>query len=274
MARNWKRWIGNVSEATNNGHLVTSRFIIVSCLILGALLLYLLPVIAEPIGPVVSPVGNSTKVTPTNESRNESQGGGYIYTINLAGDEQNPRWKAYVGNVSGSLKLDDADGFTFYNWDLGTLTGEVYATRSSSVINWSGMNCTWGWTTNNTNRTAEIYENTALSHTRLDNITATFSGTTHPEFDVGTATIDANSCYAFLPYVNDSSQTATQLFAETILYDGTNATNGNIVYATQVEDTVYGYRNGSMYDFQLIVPEVGTYTWTRSTAYYFYVELE
>jgi hypothetical protein len=64
------------------------------------------------------------------------------------------------------------------------------------------------------------------------------------------------------------------------LYDGTNLTDysAGVIYAALIENDVSGYNgndpvDNTTYDFQMLVPEVGTDTWTSSTAYYFYVEL-
>jgi hypothetical protein len=70
--------------------------------------------------------------------------------------------------------------------------------------------------------------------------------------------------------VNNESQDSD--FEEIILYDGTDHLNGDIVYATILEQNLAGYNN-NQFDFQMIVPENGAPTWTSSTPYYFYVEL-
>jgi hypothetical protein len=253
--------------------------IIILCLIFIILITIASIVYSAPIGPTVTYISNSTRTTPGNATRNESTGGGYIYTINLDGIEQNGRWKAYIGNVTGSLTLDDASSNTIYNWNLGTVTGEVYATRNVSLPTWTQVNCTWAGTGNGTfanssNRTIEDRENTALQHTRLDNITATFSQRNHSSFDVGTRTITANSCYSIFPWVNDSSQSTTTFFPEVLLYDGTNLTDysAGLIYAAIIENDIPGFDNAT-YDFQMLVPEVGSDSWSSSTAYYFYVEL-
>ena len=54
--------------------------------------------------------------------------------------------------------------------------------------------------------------------------------------------------------------------------DGTNTTNGNVVYVTPIEANIEGF-NSNLYDFQMIVPENAGIGFSSSTAYYFYVEL-
>src|SRR3989344_8533797 len=88
----------------------------------------------------VNILGNVTKVAGTGTIANLTSGsantphvsGGYIFTINLTGETQNARWKAFIGNASGVLTLDDSSGNTIYDWTLSTTTGEVYATRQSN----------------------------------------------------------------------------------------------------------------------------------------------
>jgi hypothetical protein len=216
---------------------------------------------AEPSGPTITFISNETKNPAAATLINTS--GGSITTVILNATTQNPRWKAYVGNVTGTLTLDDANDNTLFDWTLTAVIGEVYATRFSGTINWTGINCS--------NSTHISNEEIALNHTNKDdNITATFDETTHEGFFAGTREILADTCPSVHTYVNSTSQTTD--FEEIVLYDGTNETNGNIVYATPLEQDMYGFDNQT-YDFQMIVPEVGLATWTSSTAYYFYIEL-
>ena len=69
-----------------------------------------------------------------------------------------------------------------------------------------------------------------------------------------------------------ASQVASTLgFGIDSVHNNGDSTNGDIVYATILEQDAQGFDN-NQYDFQMIVPEVGL-TWSSSTAYYFYVEL-
>ncbi len=216
---------------------------------------------ANPSGPTITFIANETKNPAGATMINTS--GGTITTVTLNATTQNLRWKAYVGNVSGTLTLDDGNDNTLFDWELTSVVGEIYATRTENSINWTGINCS--------NATHISYEEISLNHTNKDdNITSTFDDGTHRGFYVGTREILSDTCFAVHTYVNSSSQQSN--FEEVILYDGTNETNGNIIYATPFEDNAYGFDNNT-YDFQMIVPEVGLATWTGSTAYYFYVEL-
>ena len=227
-------------------------------------------VFALPVGPTITLVSNSTKAggagTIYNESGNDStspdKAGGFIYTINLDGVVQNDRWKAYVGNVTGRLVLDDASGYTIYDWDITTaITGEVYATRAATTISWSSINCS--------NSTHIAAEEIAMNHTAnpSDNISRTFNWTNNSAFYVGNTLIGADTCPTTNLFVNGTS-TQNDEFEEVLLYDGTN-----LVYATIIADDTNSYHNDTTTDFQMILPERGYTGWASSTAYYFYVEL-
>ena len=232
------------------------------------ILLLALKVWAVPVGPTVTLISNTTKgidaAAEANHSGSGNTAGGYIFTTNLNSEQQNPRWKAYVGNVTGTLVLDDADGFSIYDWSItASLTGEVYASRSSSVT-WGNIACATA-----ANITAEEI---AMNHTSNpnDNISTTFDGTDNDAFDVGTTSITANTCSTTNLFVNGSAP-PTDVFEEVLLHD-----ESSMVYTSIIESDIQGYNTngtGATYDFQLIIPEVGLASWASSTAYYFYVEL-
>jgi len=216
-----------------------------------------------------APVGPDSVVVESNQTKSAAgaymlnTSGGYVTILNLTANIQNPRWKAFIGRVTGSFTLDDASGSTVYDWALATVAGEVYATRNSSTINWNNLTCASVASLN--------LENTRLSHTSpADNLTVTFnvsSGATHREFFVASRNISQNSCPTLNTYVNNNTQDS--VFEEVALYE---AIGSNIVYATILEQDAAGY-DGRPYDFQMIVPEVGTPGWDGATAYYLYVEL-
>jgi hypothetical protein len=219
---------------------------------------------ADPVGPDgVTVQSNETKTAPSAAVLNIS--GGRIATINITSRTQNPRWKGFLGQVSGSFTLDDAGGSTLFNWTLTTVGGEVYATRNSTTISWTNIKCA--------NVTLLEYENVQMNHTSSqDNITRTFNSSTHASFVVGTTTISANSCPSLNTFIGNATQDTD--FEEIVLTDSTSAglANGTLVYSTIMESDVNGF-DSLPYDFQMIVPEIGYAGFTGSTAYYLYVEL-
>jgi hypothetical protein len=214
-------------------------------------------VLAAPGAPTMTSVSNSTGTNINNGFINIS--GGYIATVNLTANFQNTRWKAFIGNVTGKFTLNDAGGFTIFDWTLATTTGRVYATRTSGAVTWSSINCSTVAAMEN--------ENTILAHNSTsDNITRTFNGVTHSFFYAAGKPIQANWCHTLNTYKNNATQDVD--FEEMAMSDGTN-----MIYATILEDNVAGY-NGAPYDFQMLVPENGSALWTGAIAYYLYVELD
>ena len=183
--------------------------------------------------------------------------GGEIATMNLSGIVQNVRWKAFVGNVSGTFTLDDSTGSSIYVWSITNVTGRVYASRNSSTVDWPNIACATG---------GELaQENIDMQHSNSnDNISKTFNTKDHPAFYVGPTEITEDDCYSINTYVNNESSSS---FYEMALND-----NINIIYATILEQNEAGY-NGHLYDFQMMVPENGAEGFTGSTTYYMYVEL-
>ncbi len=226
-------------------------------LLLGTLLVY-----AQPSGPTIT-FNRTENATPRPATVIDSAGGTFTF-VNLNATTQNFRWKAYVGNVSGSLVLQDANGYNVYDWTPSTIAGEVYVSRNNS-INWSDIRCA--------NNASIANEQTKLNITteRVDSINTTFNQSIHKQIFVGLVNIPQNGCPAIATFINSTRQTqaVTSEFQEILLRD----TNSSLVYATPLEQDAYGYSTGGRFDFQLIVPDYGSELITGQVPYYFYVEL-
>ncbi|MBU0757610.1 MAG: hypothetical protein KKF44_06075 [Nanoarchaeota archaeon] len=231
---------------------------------IGLLIVSLL--LASAIYAQASPSGaqiiyNSTETKQSEPASFINTTGGSFTTLILYGETQNPRWKAYVGNVTGKFVLDDADNYTLYEWDVTTVTGEVYASRASSIT-WADIACA---TQDNITSEEDDMNHTTSSK---DSINSTFQYQIHKEFYVGTTYIANSTCRSTATWVNNTVQSVTEdsLFQEMLLSDGPN-----LVYATILHDEVTGF-NYKDYDFQMIVAEVDSVA-ASSTPYYFWVEL-
>jgi hypothetical protein len=223
-------------------------------------------VISAPSGPSITYAGmsNGTAATTTLEG-NASIEGGDIATLLLVTREQDDNWKAYVGNVSGMLVLQDSANYSIYEWPLATPTGEVYATRTSTSVNWATVACA---TPANVAQ-EEVEMGHTVANTPTDSINKTFDDewSDHWGFMAGDTTIGANSCnYSINPWINDTAN-SVDLFEEVLLYDGTN-----LLYTSRIQDNLFGYHNNITYDFQMLVAENAS-TGASRTNYYFYVEL-
>lgn len=215
---------------------------------------------ADPSGTSIT--FNSTNPGGTQTAGNRSDAGGTITTLILDAVQQNTKWKAYLGNITGTLTLDDSNGNTIFDWSLAAagITGEVYVTSATSI--------TWGSIACATQGTIDT-EHTALGilGNSVDSINATFNETTHPQIIVAGQTIGANSCgFAASTFVSDTREAqASATFPEVLLHDTTN-----LVYATPINQDSTSYDGASTADFQLIVADDPTVT---DTTYYFYAEI-
>ncbi len=214
---------------------------------------------AQPEGIGIS--SNITEEKDASAASSITTPGGSFTTMLLNGTFQTPRWKAYVGNVSGKMTLDDVSGSTIYDWELASVAGEVYVSRASS-INWTEIQCI-------TNTTL-LAEQSALniSSQNSDNINKTFNETVHKSFLVGTKNITSSSCRAIATYISSEAQSTSENanFQEILLEDN----NNNVVFATIIEQSVSGFDDRA-YDFQLIVPD-NPDTQIDNT-YYFFAEI-
>ena len=230
-------------------------------LLFAAIILSLMyPVIAQPSGANVTNVSSETKSPAAADYINTS--GGSFTTIILSAETQNLKWKAYAGNVTGVLTLDDSGDYSIFQWEISEFTGEVYASRNDS-IDWTQIRCA--------NETHVQNEETIMNHTTSnpDSINSTFNLNLHKEFFVGTTKINQSTCKSTFTWVNDTQQTPAldAPFQELLLYDGSN-----LVYTTFIDDNTQGF-NYETYDFQMIVAEKGVGGYPN-TPYYFYMELQ
>jgi len=225
------------------------------------LLLLTLPLVVaqvqQPGGPDSMTNVSSQSPAPTG-GYSLTTAGGTITTININATTQNPHWKAYVGNISGRLALQNANNNSVYEWNITSTEGEIYATRKSSIVDWNSIACA---------NLAQIQADEAslnMTSSSEDSIVNTFNKKSHAAFYAGLTSVAADSCNSTNMYVNGA---ASGDFAEVLLYDGSY-----MVYAALVENSVTGF-DGSSYDFQMIVPDSGLEGSQAPEEYYFYVEL-
>ncbi|NOZ80373.1 MAG: hypothetical protein GXP63_01760 [DPANN group archaeon] len=241
-------------------------------LVIGIFLLSLFAIwtVADPVGPTLNYISHSSGSSATGSlADNSSHTGGVIAKMNLDVRQQNPHWKAYVGNISGNLVLEDGFNYSIYEWSLTSLQGEVYATRASSIT-WGSLTCA--------NISQLDIEMAAMNHTPsytlVDNISATFDddANSHAQFYAGSTNIAANSCdFSTNLYANDTAQSAGgSTWEEVVLFQ---QSNNATVYTSIIDENNYGYANGSFFDYEILLPEKGEPTFTGATPYYFYVEL-
>ncbi|MBD3164328.1 hypothetical protein GF323_03945 [Candidatus Woesearchaeota archaeon] len=183
--------------------------------------------------------------------------GGTITTLNFNATTQNPRWKAFVGNISGEFALQNTEGMAIYDWSLTSVQGEIYATRNSTLVDWDSVSCA---TNSDIGKEQDAL---GFSTNDEDNINRTFYRQEHDEFYAGDKFIAADSCPSTNLYVNGTNQ--SQHYQELLL------NYNNLIYTGLLENAERGFSNQS-YDYQLIVPD-NTNQSMPSESYYFYIEL-
>lgn len=215
---------------------------------------------AAPSGASITYLSNSTKAATSPDNRTDAKGTITVLRLNTV--QQNDRWKAYVGNVTGVLTLDDADGYTIYDWSLtGSVSGTVFASRNDSIV-WANVNCS------NMTHTAGEETFLGISGASSDSIRNTFTSTDHTSFLVGDNTMAL--CNYTALYVNDTVITAdnSAQYQEVTLYDGSS-----FIYASRIKDDgdAYTSTENSTFDFQMVVAD---YVGASVATYFFFVELQ
>lgn len=216
-------------------------------------------VAADPAGATsVTEVTSSTyNVSAISPGQANAQAGN-VTELSLNGSGVTTSWQGYYGNITGTIILADASGNNFYDWNISTPSGEVYASRSNAV-DWSTINCS--------NSTDVSSEETYLGQnaTDPDSVSNTFALTSHPSFYVGSTNI--TGCYSTHAY--DSTGGQGTGFWQVLLHD-----TANTVYSTILDSSVGTGFDSNPWNFELLVGENGKNGDTTVTPYYFYVELQ
>jgi hypothetical protein len=214
---------------------------------------------ADPASPSsLTQIGSSRRDLSTQPVQTIGAQGGNVTEISIHALTITQSWQGYYGNVTGTVTLQDSRNYTFYNWSAASPTGEVYATRNSSV-SWTAVNCT----TSGNRTLEETY--LGQSATDPDSVTNTFNAATHPQFSVGANTIYGNTCYTTYGYVGNNTQTSN--FVMLMLNS-----RSDVIYTTIINNSVTGF-DSRAHDFELLVAENEKSGSLGATPYYFFVEL-
>ena len=233
---------------------------------------------ADPVSPQTLTLGPSSNFNVSGYSAQTADAlAGNITAISMTSSSQTKAWAGFYGNITGTIKLDDAENYTFYDWSASEPRGQIYATLNSSIA-WSTILC-YNFTLvpdaegNSNVDTIEWFYN--ISTQEVDGVNETFNDTNHPAFQVGSITM--TGCPTTYVYQDDTSQRNN--FINVLLYD--NATNNATgwVYTTLIENRTPSSGNdlpcynGVNCDFQILVNENGHGVNVAVTTYYFWVEL-
>jgi hypothetical protein len=200
----------------------------------------------------------SQRNTPRNGTAIVGQGGNITW-VQVTHNQQTRVWQGFVGNVSGSIALNDAANETLYSWTLINVSGEIFASRNSTV-NWNLVSIQNDCTVDE-----------SLTGTRSDRVNRTFNASSNVRgYQIVNLVVNASTICAALPFVNNTRQASTTLFENTILTTGTTPNGNKSIYVGWLENGISGF-DGQDYNFQLIVPINQT---SGFTTYYMYAELD
>ncbi len=202
----------------------------------------------DPDGATITAGTPQTK-TPTAPGSILAEGGN-VTPANLAASSKTKSWQGFWGNVSGNLTLEDTAADIFYDWNITNKTGEVLASRNSSIdfTTIAGVEvCTVDedLTGNGNDATSKTFTNASVN------------------FEIAGTTI-TEACHTYT-FVSSGAQTTD--FEEII----TSATGVTSIYVTRINASAIGFDGGTT-DYQIIVPE----NKTKNTVdtYYFWVEFD
>ncbi len=228
---------------SNTKKLLTSLAFLIISMLVSAILVY-----GIPDGATV--VKGIAQTKPATSSGSVVAQGGNITNVNLTATVQTNVWQGFFGEVTGSITLRDASFDQMYSWSLNGLTGEVFASRNSSIP--------WGSVAGVTKCTIDE----ALTGTGSDRVNRTFKqNASLSPFTIGTISV-TSACETFTYVSNATQQTS---FQEIIV----NTTGVRSIYATKIYSNTTGF-DGKRHDYQMIVPETST---SAVTTYFFFVEL-
>ena len=228
---------------------------------------------AVPQGPDTISITSSGNRTEGVDAVQIPAQAGNVSSLTITDTRITTHWAGFYGNVSGGITLQDAANNTFFDWNIASPLGEVYASNNS-IVTWSYIQCenlsTNGthpkWNHNGT--TLNRFYN--INNTETDTFIATFNATyvNGTGFDVGNVHIGPEQrCPLAYTYVNGNTQNIS--FATVLLTD-----NQSIIFTALLEVDKDGFRTGvDQHDFQLLVAEDAVYN-LATTPYYFFVELQ
>lgn len=247
------------------------HMVLVACV--GALVLMSLFSYATPQGPNSVTRGASQRKTLIATGPSQQAEAGNLTSLVVSGESVTKRWQGFFGNITGGIKLDDANNNSLYSWGDTDPDGEIYAANGSSV-DWDKIQCV----NFSTNTSVLMYNVTQLNafigltsptdQASDDSVNATFNltyGDNGDTFSIGSIEItNADNCSMVRLF--NSSGDPSENFQEVLLTD-----NESIVFATIISQNQRGYDNTTV-DFQMIVGVNGTVQGTVRN-YFFYVEL-
>ena len=233
---------------------------------------------AAPVPPDSINVSDSQRRTELTDSgapgKQVSAQAGNVTKLTINVTTLTERWAGFYGNFSATIKLDDANNFSFYRWagDVAA-NGEVYA-ANKTVSNWTGIRCVNLSAAYPADACDEAPDGSCLNIVDIetgfgmsradgDSINNTFNA---EKAEITLDTVGTLNCSAVNLYVNNASD-ASKGWNVTLLTENNTDT---VVFGAKMRNGLLGYNNKA-WDFQLLAADNGDTA--LPTTYFFYVEL-
>lgn len=219
-------------------------------LVLGALL-------AVPYA-VATPGGGSVQGTATDKGSYSTTPGtidvtsGHIYLADITAEQSTYHWAGVYGNATGTLVLGDGSSNVMYTWDA-----------NANYVLFAQNGITPDWTTLAAATCTEVETSYTFLSGASDSCSKTFTTSGNVNFvslAPVTGTIEAQT-------FDGTGASYWKTFA---IKDGT----GNVVFAGEVDNTfTTNAYDGTVANYQVILPEDGNSGDTTPTTYNIWVEL-
>ena len=211
-------------------------------------------------GSVNATIGESSSMNINNSAAPVNAEASNLTELSFDTQVVTNTWQGYYGKLVGIVQLKDVNANVFYNWEMISPNGEVYASRSPSV-EWTNVRCA---------NSSELYAEDVVLNVNgnaSDSVTNTFNNNSiFNRFYTGGVMINTSqNCYA--THLNDNTGKQFTKYAEILLSD-----SNLMIYTAIIDPDAIGF-NGSQYDFEMLVGEDGHRDNTAPTTYYFYVEI-
>ncbi|MEM3362565.1 MAG: hypothetical protein QXV83_04655 [Candidatus Anstonellaceae archaeon] len=225
------------------------------------LLIFLSLGFALPVGATVSA---GTPVTLGNVPAGTAAAwGGNITRVNLTINSSTLHWQGFYGTITASLRLASGSGSdikTMKTWNVNTLSGQVYVSRSSNI----------DFTALNSTSVSLDDVDSVFSFLLNSNDAAVNTGTNNanPQFYIGQYLVSQNSRPLILTFDNSSQP----IWKEVVLRHASTGQPEDFVFVGIINSSGVAY-NGEPAHYQLIVPENAAGD-NVVTTYYFYGEVQ
>ncbi|MFA5108580.1 MAG: hypothetical protein WC492_03565 [Candidatus Micrarchaeia archaeon] len=215
------------------------------------------------------PVGGTsvTAGTPvtlgTISAGTASAWGGNITQVNLTINSTTLHWQGFYGSTTASLRLaagNDSNLSTLKVWNVSTLVGQIYVSRSSNV-DFTKLNSTSAALTDVDN--AFSFLNGAN-----DAAASTGSDSSNPAFTVGQYQMYANR----YPLITTLDNSSGHSWKQVITRHASTSSATDFVFVGILNNSGIAF-NGDSANFQVIVPENSAGD-DSATTYYFYGEVQ